>query len=166
MPLDPLNWRHSGPWEPKKITDVESYLRRKKSSAYFLIQGVTQSGAVNEWASKILRNVFLQINLTVKTTLFYATYFAMLYQEYLLGGKGGRCVRTDKLATFMCRLCTYSRSLSLLETGSVQDCTGIFVHFEMFFQHKLSSVKWMYFFRQLFDSNTTRYPERTKLSST
>jgi len=141
MPLDPWNWRHSGPWEPKNITDVESYLRRKKSSTYFIIQGVTQSGAVTEWSSKLLRNVFVLINLTVKATLFYAPYLAMLYQEYVLGDKGGRCVRTDKLATFMCRLCTYSRSLNLLETqGSVQDCTARAFHFEMFSQQNL--VPW------------------------
>ena len=58
MPLDSWNWRHSGAWEPKKITDVESYPRRKKSSTCLLIQGVTQSGTVTEWSSKLLRNIF------------------------------------------------------------------------------------------------------------
>ena len=112
MPLDLWNWEHSGLWEPKKITDVESYLRRKNSSTYFLIQGFTQSGTVTEWSSKLRRNIFVQISLTVKITLFYAPYLSMLYQEYLLGGKGGRCVGLTSLPT-SCADCVHILGASI-----------------------------------------------------
>jgi hypothetical protein len=78
MPLVPWKWRHCGPWEPQKITDVAPYIRRKRSSTYFLIQGFTQSGTVTEWFSEPLSNIFVPISPPVKITLFYALYLEIL----------------------------------------------------------------------------------------
>ena len=51
------------------------------------------------------------------------------YQEYFLGGKGGRCVGL-KFTTFMCRLSTKSVSLNLLEPyGHVQPSKWIALPF-------------------------------------
>jgi len=41
------------------------------------------------------------------------------YQDYLLGGKGGRCLGIDNLPTFMYRLSRNSGSLNLLEPKGV-----------------------------------------------
>ena len=58
------------------------------------------------------------------------------YQEYFLGGTGGRCVGLTTFSTFMCRL-SWNLSLSLLEpSGPVQACNGIALPFTLIGKHR------------------------------
>ena len=55
------------------------------------------------------------IDIILQATLWswgWLSLYRNEYQEYFLGGKGGRCVKSDNLITFMCRLSWYLRSSS------------------------------------------------------
>jgi len=60
------------------------------------------------------------------------------YQEYFLGGKGGRCVRLTTLPT-SCAVVTISGNLNFLEpSGAVQACNGTAYNEERSSKHKVS----------------------------